>query len=269
MLKLGVNIDHVATLREARYRGRGFGEPDPSEAAQICEAAGAHGITVHLREDRRHIQDRDVWKLRETVKSRLNLEMAVVPEIIAIALKLKPDIVCIVPERRLEVTTEGGLDVMANEKAITDTRKKMNDAGIEVSLFIAPDEKQIAASARTGSQYVELHTGQFAEKFLRSSRREEAQTSKSETSQSLVTSAATDFENELQRLISGAKQAHALGLKVNAGHGLNYVNLPTLHRVPHLVELNIGHSIVSRAVSIGLKIAVKEMLDLMKNYRGC
>jgi pyridoxine 5'-phosphate synthase len=166
MLKLGVNIDHVATLREARYRGRGFGEPDPVEAARICEAAGVHGITAHLREDRRHIQDRDVWKLREVVKTRLNLEMAVVPEIIAIALKLKPDIVCIVPERRLEVTTEGGLDVVANEKAIADTRKKMNDAGIEVSLFIAPDEKQIAASARTGSQFVELHTGAFAEEFF-------------------------------------------------------------------------------------------------------
>ena len=148
MLKLGVNIDHVATLREARYRGRGFGEPDPVEAARICEAAGAHGITAHLREDRRHMQDRDLWKLRETVQTRLNLEMAVVPEIIAIALKLKPDIVCIVPERRLEVTTEGGLDVVANEKAIADTRKKMNDAGVEVSLFIAPDEKQIAAAAR-------------------------------------------------------------------------------------------------------------------------
>ena len=167
MLKLGVNIDHVATLREARYRGRGFGEPDPVEAARLCEAAGAHGITAHLREDRRHIQDRDVWKLREIVKTRLNLEMAIVPEIIGIALKLKPDIVCIVPERRLEVTTEGGLDVVANEKAITETRKKMNDAGIEVSLFIAPDEKQIEASARTGSQFIELHTGQFAEEFAK------------------------------------------------------------------------------------------------------
>ena len=165
MLKLGVNIDHVATLREARYRGRGFGEPDPVEAARICEAAGAHGITAHLREDRRHIQDRDVWKLREMVKTRLNLEMAVVPEIISIALRLKPDIVCIVPERRLEVTTEGGLDVVANEKAIADTRKKMNDADIEVSLFITPDEKQIEAAARTGSQFIELHTGAFAEEF--------------------------------------------------------------------------------------------------------
>src|SRR5580692_4630191 len=163
MLKLGVNIDHVATLREARYRGRGFGEPGPVEAARICVAAGAHGITAHLREDRRHIQDRDVWELREKVETRLNLEMANVPEIIGIALKLRPEIVCIVPERRLEVTTEGGLDVVAAEKSLTETRMKMNDADIEVSLFIAPDEKQIEAAARVGSQFIELHTGQFAE----------------------------------------------------------------------------------------------------------
>ena len=259
MLKLGVNIDHVATLREARYRGRGFGEPDPVAAARICEAAGAHGITAHLREDRRHMQDRDIWKLRETVKTRLNLEMANAPEIIGIALKLKPDIVCIVPERRLEVTTEGGLDVVAAEKSLTETRKKMNDAGIEVSLFIAPDEKQIEASARVGSQFVELHTGAFAEAFHRwgeatdEPAREDAR--------------PTDLP-ELGRLIAGAQQAHTLGLKVNAGHGLNYENLPLLYRVPHLVELNIGHSIVSRAVMVGLEKAVKEMLALMKKYRG-
>ena len=268
MLKLGVNIDHVATLREARYRGRGFGEPDPVVAARLCEAAGAHGITAHLREDRRHMQDRDVWALREKIKTRLNLEMANAPEIVAIALKLKPDIVCIVPERRVEVTTEGGLDVVAAEKALTETRQKMNDAGIEVSLFITPDERQIAASARTGSQFIELHTGRFAEDFLSSSRRKEAQTTKLETSQSLLTSAATDCETELQRLMAGAQQAHALGLKVNAGHGLNYENLPLLFRVPHLVELNIGHSLVSRAVFAGLENAVREMLALMGGYRG-
>jgi pyridoxine 5-phosphate synthase len=245
MLKLGVNIDHVATLREARYRGRGFGEPDPVIAAQICESAGAHGITAHLREDRRHIQDRDVWKLREVVKTRLNLEMDNAPEIISIALKLKPEIVCIVPERRLEVTTEGGLDVIAAEKSLSETCKKMNGAGIEVSLFIAPDQKQIEASARTGSQFIELHTGQFAESFSDERKR----------------------EVELQRLIFGAKHAHALGLQVNAGHGLNYENLPTLFRVPHLVELNIGHSIVSRAVFVGMEKAVHEMLALMKAYR--
>jgi len=267
MLKLGVNIDHVATLREARYRGRGFGEPDPVEAAQICEAAGAHGITVHLREDRRHIQDRDVWKLRETVKTRLNLEMANVPEIIGIALKLKPDIVCIVPEKRTEVTTEGGLDVVGAEKSLTETRMKMNDAGIEVSLFIAPDEKQIEAGARVGSQFIELHTGAFAEEFHRWGEATDEPTSKRQTK---IKAAREDARPtnlpELQRLISGAKQAHALGLKVNAGHGLNYKNLPLLYRAPHLVELNIGHSIISRAVMVGLEMAVKDMLRLMKNY---
>ena len=263
MLKLGVNIDHVATLREARYRGRGFGEPSPVEAARVCEAAGAHGITAHLREDRRHIQDRDVWELREKIGTRLNLEMANIPEITGIALKVRPAIVCIVPERRLEVTTEGGLDVVAAEKAITETRLKMNDAGIEVSLFIAPDESQIAAAARTGSQFIELHTGQFAESFgtpaSGPARVKQVERAGSE--------AGAPFEKELQRLISGAQQAHSLGLQVNAGHGLNCENLPSLFRVPHLVELNIGHSLVSRAVLVGLETAVKEMLALMKDYR--
>ena len=246
MLKLGVNIDHVATLREARYRGRGFGEPDPVEAAKICQAAGAHGITAHLREDRRHIQDRDVWKLREVAR-RLNLEMANSPDIIEIALKLRPDIVCIVPERRMEVTTEGGLDVLSAEKSLSDLRKRMNDAGIEVSLFIAPDPGQIEASARVGSQFIELHTGRFAESHF-----EKAD----------VTSP------ELGRLISGAKQAHALGLRVNAGHGLNYENLPALFAVPYLEELNIGHSIVSRSVFTGMETAVKQMLRVMEKYQS-
>jgi pyridoxine 5-phosphate synthase len=246
MLKLGVNVDHVATLREARYRGRERGEPDPVAAALACEAAGAHGITAHLREDRRHMQDRDIWKLREVIQTRLNLEMANAPEIVAIALKLKPDIICLVPERRQEVTTEGGLDVVGNLPAITETRKRMNDGGIEVSLFIAPDPAQIEASARAGSQFIELHTGAFAEAFDQEQER----------------------RAELDRLIAGAKQAHSLGLKVNAGHGLNYENLPLLHRVPHLVELNIGHSVISRAVSVGLTAAVQEMLRLMADYRG-
>jgi pyridoxine 5-phosphate synthase len=245
MLKLGVNIDHVATLREARYRGRERGEPDPVVAALACEAAGAHGITAHLREDRRHMQDRDIWKLREVLKTRLNLEMANTAEIVSIALQLKPDIVCLVPERRQEVTTEGGLDVVGSLQAITDTRKRMNDAGIDVSLFITPSPGQIDAAARTGSQFIELHTGGFAESF--GSDRERAA--------------------ELERLISAAKQGHALGLQINAGHGLNYQNLPVLHRVPHLVELNIGHSIVSRAVTVGLPAAVKEMLALMAGYQ--
>jgi pyridoxine 5-phosphate synthase len=244
MLKLGVNIDHVATLRQARYRGRDHGEPDPVEAARICEEAGAHGITCHLREDRRHIVDRDVYALRRVVRTRLNLEMANTPEIVAIALNVKPDIVCIVPERREEVTTEGGLDVVAQEPALTETRRRMNDAGIEVSLFIAPDPRQIEAAARVGAQFVELHTGQFAEAFADPHRR----------------------EVELTRLIEGARMAHQLGLRVNAGHGLNYENVRALYRVPYLVELNIGHSIISRAVFTGLARAVRDMLDAMAGY---
>jgi pyridoxine 5-phosphate synthase len=246
MLKLGVNIDHVATLREARYRGRTTGEPDPVEAARICEAAGAHGITAHLREDRRHIQDRDVWQLREVIRTRLNLEMANAPEIVAIALQLKPGIICLVPERRQEVTTEGGLDVAAAEVALTDTRRRINDAGIEVSLFIAPDLAQVEAAARVGSQFIELHTGSYAEHFENPAQR----------------------PIEIERLVTAARAARQLGLRVNAGHGLNYRNLPALHAVPHLVELNIGHTIVSRAVAVGLDQAVCEMLALMESYRG-
>lgn len=246
MLKLGVNIDHVATVREARYRGLGRGEPDPVTAALMCEAAGAHGITAHLREDRRHIQDRDVVALRSRIKTRLNLEMALSEEIIGIALELKPDIVCLVPERRQEVTTEGGLNVAANLPAVSDTRLRMNDRGIEVSLFISPEPAQIDAAAKSGAQFIELHTGSFADAY--------------------AAGVETDWKRELDRLISGARQAHDLGLKVNAGHGLNYVNLPLLYRVPYLVELNIGHSIVSRAISVGMQAAVSDMLALMKDY---
>ncbi|MGP8199888.1 MAG: pyridoxine 5'-phosphate synthase [Limisphaerales bacterium] len=238
MLKLGVNIDHVATLREARYHGREGGEPDPIGAALICESAGAHGITAHLREDRRHMQDRDIRKLRQVLKTRLNLEMANTPEILSIALQVKPDIVCFVPERRAEVTTEGGLDAASHWPALAEARKKLNDAGIEVSLFITPDPAQIEGAARVGSQFVEFHTGAFAENFHR--KRERAA--------------------ELERLAAAAAQAHQAGLQVNAGHGLNYRNVPALRQVPHLVELNIGHSIISRAVVVGLATAVREML---------
>jgi pyridoxine 5-phosphate synthase len=244
MLKLGVNIDHVATLREARYRGQDHGVPDPVEAARVCEEAGAHGITAHLREDRRHIQDRDVWKLRETVRTRFNLEMANAPEIVSIAEKLKPDIVCIVPERRQELTTEGGLDAAAHIPALKETRQRMDAVGIEVSLFIAPEARQVEAAAAIGSQFIELHTGSFAENFQNTVER----------------------QRELDRLIAAAELAHKLGLRVNAGHGLNYDNLPTLFRVPHLVELNIGHSTVSRAIFVGLGTAVKDMLALMAMY---
>ena len=243
MLKLGVNIDHVATVREARYRGRTTGEPCPVAAALACEAAGARGITAHLREDRRHIQDRDVVALRKQISTRLNLEMANSEEIIRIALKLKPDIVCLVPERRQEVTTEGGLDVAGNLAALKKTRQRMNDAGIEVSLFIAPDPVQVAAAAMVGAQFVELHTGAYAECFGR----------------------ARERKGELKRLAAAAAQARELGLQVNAGHGLNCANVPPLLAVaPQLVELNIGHSIISRSITVGLARAVKEMLRAMR-----
>jgi pyridoxine 5-phosphate synthase len=246
MLKLGVNIDHTATLREARYRGREWGEPDPVAAALECEAAGAHGITAHLREDRRHILDRDVWALRKAIRTRLNLEMANTPEIVEIALKLRPNIVCLVPERRTEVTTEGGLDVAGNLPALTETRKRMNDAGIDVSLFIAPEPIQVLAASRTGAQFIELHTGSFAEAHRENQ----------------------GMELELQRLVAAAKQAHGLGLRVNAGHGLHYDNLRLIWPVPYLVELNIGHSIVSRAVMVGMQAAAREMLAIMTEYPG-
>lgn len=244
MLKLGVNIDHVATLREARYRGKERGEPDPIEAALICEAAGAHGITAHLREDRRHILDRDVRTLREVVKTRLNLEMANAPEIIEIALGLKPDIVCLVPEKRQEVTTEGGLNAAGQMEALRETTQKMADAGIEVSLFVDPDLKQIEAAGRIKAQFVELHTGTFAEHFHRKKERAE----------------------EIEKLVQASNAAHQLGIRVNAGHGLNYQNLSGLFHVPHLVELNIGHSIISRSITVGLAVAVKEMLLAMQGY---
>lgn len=246
MLKLGVNIDHVATLREARYRGQSRGEPSPVEAALLCEKAGAHGITAHLREDRRHILDRDVRELRERISTRLNLEMAIAPEIVDMALAIKPAIVCLVPEKREEVTTEGGLDVVGQEAALKSVCARFRDAGIEVSLFIAPDPHQIEAAARVGAQFIELHTGAYAEHFHQKRER----------------------NAEIERLVSGARLAHGSGLQVNAGHGLNLENLPLLHVVPHLVELNIGHSLVSRAVFVGLERAVKDMLEVMKGYPG-
>lgn len=247
MLRLGVNIDHVATLREARYRGRGFGEPDPVAAALACEAAGAHGITAHLREDRRHIQDRDVFRLRERLRVPLNFEMALAPEIVEIALRLRPACVCLVPERRQEVTTEGGLDVAGNLAAVTAVSGRLRGSGIGVSLFIAPDPAQVAAAARTGAPCIELHTGAYAE----------------------LLHEARDPAGELARLHAAAEQARGLGLRVNAGHGLSVANLPAfLAAVPHLEELNIGHSLVSRAVGVGLAQAVKDFLAVMAGQRG-
>jgi pyridoxine 5-phosphate synthase len=245
MIKLGVNIDHVATLREARYHGFPHGEPDPVAAALICESAGAHGITAHLREDRRHIQDRDVSELRASIATRLNLEMANTQTIIDVALRIKPHIVCLVPEHRKEITTEGGLDVVAHLEALAETVRVLTEAGIDVSLFINPDPPQIEAAAATRAQFVELHTGGFAQLWIDPQHRAAA----------------------LDQLARAADVAHQLGLRVNAGHGLNYDNVPhLLEHVPHLVELNIGHSIVSRAITTGLHAAVREMLELLAPY---
>jgi pyridoxine 5-phosphate synthase len=243
MIQLGVNIDHVATLRQARYRGMEtspLAEPDPVQAALIAESAGAAGITAHLRMDRRHIQDRDIFQLREKIATKLNLEMGNTPEILAIALHVRPHDVCLVPENRQEVTTEGGLDCAGQFDALSATVKRLQDAGVVVSMFIDPDERQIEASAKLGAEFVELHTGAFANSF------------------------GAAQEIELQRLIEGAGQAHSAGLRVNAGHGINYDNMALVLQIPHLVELNIGHSIVSRSVFVGFEKAVREMVDLLK-----
>ena len=241
MILLGVNIDHCATLRQARYRDAGATtggpiEPDPVTFALLAERAGADGITVHLREDRRHIQERDVWRLREGIGTRLNLEMACTPAMTELALKLKPEFVCLVPENRQEVTTEGGLDVVGNRDRVRDCVEAMNAAGIRASLFIDPDEPQIELSAKLGAPYVELHTGAYAQACYTPRR-------------------AAEF----QRLRLGAVRAHDLGLIVNAGHGINYMNIAEVRTLPHLHELNIGHSIVSRAVFTGVEEAVREM----------
>ena len=239
-LKLGVNIDHIATLRQAR----GTAYPDPFEAAEICAAAGAAGITVHLREDRRHIQDADVYRLRQGCPLPINLEMAVAQEIVRIALDVKPAEVCLVPEKRQELTTEGGLDVIGNFQSLQKTVGRLQDNGSAVSLFIDADEKTIEASAKTGAKMVELHTGAFCD---------------------AANPVAAEFS--LRKLISGAEYAHSLGLQVNAGHGINLGNIAEILKIPHLDTLNIGHSIISRGVFTGLGNAVREMLAAMSKYR--
>jgi pyridoxine 5-phosphate synthase len=254
MLKLGVNIDHVATLRQARYPSAlgpsgkprevsdTISEPDPVWAAVEVELAGAHGVTVHLREDRRHIQDRDVRLIRQVIRTNLNLEMADAPEIVAFAEEVRPAEVCLVPEKRQEVTTEGGLNVAGAAKSLPRTIARLRKAGITVSLFVDPDARQIRAAADVGADFVELHTGAYA-----NARRERE--------------AAT----EVGKLTQAAELAHKLGLRVNAGHGLNYQNTPGILAVPHLNTLNTGHSIISRAIFVGLRQAVHEMLKLMGN----
>jgi pyridoxine 5-phosphate synthase len=246
MLLLGVNIDHCATLRQARYRDAatcgGPIEPDPVTFALLAERAGADGITVHLREDRRHIQERDVRRLRECIATRLNLEMACTPAMTAFAVALKPDSVCLVPENRQEITTEGGLDIVANRERVRACVEAMNSAGIKTSLFIDPDEAQIELSAQLRAPWIELHTGAYASAVAGEAR-----------------------AREFARLESGAKRAHALGLVVNAGHGINYINIAEVRTLPHLHELNIGHSIVSRALFTGVDEAVREIKARMND----
>jgi pyridoxine 5-phosphate synthase len=240
MLKLGVNIDHIATLRQARYLGMSDSpncEPDLIAAASICERAGASGITVHLRADRRHVQDQDVFRLRASLVTKLNLEMGNTPEIIDTAIRIVPDDVCLVPENRQEVTTEGGLDVVRYAKSLRKTVERLQAAGIRVSMFVEPKADQIEAAADLGAQVVELHTGAYS-------------------------NALADFrDDELDRLEAAARRAEEKGLVINAGHGINYQNVQPLLSIADWNEFNIGHSIVSRAVFVGLENAVREMVQ--------
>lgn len=242
-LLLGVNIDHVATLRQARYALQPESpnaEPDVVLAAREAKAGGADSITVHVRGDRRHMQDADVFRIREEVDIPLNLELGITEEMLDLAFRLKPDFACLVPETREEVTTEGGLDVRALFGTVREAVKRLKDAGIKVSLFIDPIEEHVRESARAGADMIELHTGAFAN--------------------------ALDKSEEIARLMAAAQLGHELGLQVNAGHGINYLNLPDVLKVPFLSELNIGHSIVSRAMTVGMRTAVAEMVAGMKPY---
>lgn len=238
---LGVNVDHIATLRQAR--GTNF--PDPVYAATVAEHAGADGITVHLREDRRHIQDRDIHVLKQTLNTRMNLEMAVTDEMLDIACDVKPVFCCLVPEKREELTTEGGLDVVGQLEKITEAVSRLSAVGTQTSLFIDADIAQIDAAIATKAPYIEIHTGQYAD-------------------------ATTEDEQliELERLTKGIKYAHSKGLKVNAGHGLNYFNVKPIAAIPEIIELNIGHSIIARAVIVGLDKAIRDMKRLMLEGRA-
>lgn len=243
-MKLGVNIDHVATLRQAR----GGVYPDPIVAAQICEQAGADSIVCHLREDRRHIQDRDVVELRKAVRTRLNLEMSLNAEIIQITGRIRPDVATIVPERRQEITTEGGLDVIKHFKKVKRAVSFLQDKGIAVSLFIAPDKEQIKHAQNTGATIIEIHTGEYAQTAIKGMQ-QHAPTEK------------------LKKILIATAYAQSLGLKVSAGHGLNYLNTTRITQIKGIEELNIGHSIISEAVFIGLAPAVKKMLHVMRGQK--
>lgn len=237
---LGVNVDHIATLRQAR----GTTYPDPAHAASVAEHAGADGITIHLREDRRHIIDRDVYVMKETIQTRMNLEMAVTEEMLAIACEVEPEFVCLVPEKREELTTEGGLDVAGQLDKITDAVARLAEHDIKTSLFIDADKTQIDAALASKAPFIEIHTGQYAE-------------------------AETEEEQlaELARLEEGIKYAHSIGLKVNAGHGLTYHNVKPIAAIEEIIELNIGHAIIARAAIDGLEKAVRDMKRLMLEAR--
>lgn len=240
-IHLGVNVDHIATVRQAR----GTLYPQVIHAALLAEQAGARGITAHLREDRRHIQDRDIALLRELLKTRLNLEMAVTDEMVSIAEQTRPQACCLVPEKREELTTEGGLDVAGNLSRIRDATKRLSEAGIEVSLFIDAELRQIEAAVEAGAPVIELHTGHYAD-----------------------LPEGGEVDRELERIRSAAERAHALGLIVNAGHGLNYHNVAPIARILEIHELNIGHAIIARALFSGLDRAVRDMRALMENARA-
>ncbi|HEX5790985.1 MAG TPA: pyridoxine 5'-phosphate synthase [Luteolibacter sp.] len=246
-LLLGVNLDHVATLRQARYAldpGNFNAEPCPVEAGHEALAGGADSLTVHVRGDRRHMQDLDARRIRKEVPLPLNLEMGVTEEMLGLAEQLRPDYACLVPEKREEVTTEGGLEVAGQLDFVRDATRRLQQMGVRVSLFINPDPEQIDAALACGAEMIELHTGCFAN------------------------AGGAAQQEQLQRLHRAALHGHAAGLQVNAGHGINYLNIGTLLAVPHLTELNIGHSIVSRAMKVGLQAAVREMKRLMEPYRA-
>lgn len=236
MPRLAINVDHVATVRQARLAA----EPDPVAAAVFAELAGAHGIVVHLREDRRHIQDRDVAVLRKTVKTKLNLEMAATREMVEIALKIKPEVATLVPEKRQELTTEGGLDAAGLESSLKGVVETLNSSGIAVSLFIDPDTKQIKAARRLEADYIEMHTGAFAE-----------------------AKSFADRQEQFERLVTAARLAKKLELGVHAGHGVDYLNILWLKNITEIEEFSIGHSVIARAVLVGMDRAVREMLQLM------
>ncbi len=246
-LLLGMNIDHVATLRQARYAtmlASSNAEPSIVAAALVAKAGGADSITMHVRGDRRHVQVEDVFAVQDACDLPLNLEMANTSEMLALALEVKPAFVCLVPENREEITTEGGLDVASQVEELRSTVESIQAAGSKVSMFVDPDPEQIEASAAVRAEIVELHTGCFAN------------------------AVGAQREDELARLVSASRQGYELGLQINAGHGINYENLEPLFRIPHLVELNTGHSIVSRALSVGMEQAVREMVSLMRGYEG-